>query len=161
MRRATTRSASGTKHTADLSALAWLGRDAQGASVLTTAKALLSAEHDLQALLPPALARACRVARLDRQQITLAVPSAAHAAKLRQMAPSIAQALAGHGRNISEVVVRVQAGLPQNGAKTPHQKDVIPLDDTALNAFRDLRARIAPSPLADAIARLLEHHRRT
>lgn len=160
MRRAASRPRSGPTPATDLSALAWLGRDTQGASVLSTAKALLSAEREIQDLLPPALARACRVARLDRQQITLAVPSAAHAAKLRQMAPRIAQALARHGRNISEVVVRVQAGLPQDGAKMPRTKDVIPLDDTALHAFRDLRERLAPGPLADAVARLLEHHRR-
>lgn len=159
MHRATTRPAAGRTDAADLSAVAWLGRDAQGASVLSTVQALLSAEREVRNLLPPALAQACRVARIDRQQITLAVPSAAHAAKLRQMAPRIAQALTRSGRNLNEVIVKVQAGLPQQGAKTPRPKDVTPLGETALRAFGELREHIRSGPVADAIDRLLEHHR--
>src|SRR3546814_19908996 len=68
----------------ELTALDWLRSDRQGATVLSTANLLLSAERAIRDILPPALAHACRVARIDRQQITLAVPSAAHAAKLRR-----------------------------------------------------------------------------
>src|SRR3546814_17760634 len=90
----------------ELTALDWLRSDRQGATVLSTANLLLSAERAIRDILPPALAQACRVARIDRQQITLAVPSAAHAAKLRQLAPRITRTLVASGRNLNEAIGR-------------------------------------------------------
>jgi len=162
MRRPPARSAAKVpSSTAGRTAFDWLGQDGQGATVLSTAGMLLSAEQAVRKTLPPALAGACKVARIDRQQITLAVPSAAHAAKLRQLAPTVIRALADSGRNLNEVVVRVQAGMLQSQTKTAHAKDVVPLDDGALRAFQELHEKIAPGPLADAIRRLLAHHRKT
>ncbi|MGB3290308.1 MAG: DciA family protein [Burkholderiaceae bacterium] len=120
---------------------------------------LLAAEGAAKDALPPALARVCKVARIERQQMTLAVPSAAYAARLRQLAPSVVQALAGGGWNLNEIKVRVQAGLLQNRTN-PSGKEAIPLDDNALDAFDQLRGALQPGPLADAVLRLLKHHRR-
>ena len=113
----------------------------------------------MQKVLPPALAQVCRVARLDRQQMTLAVPSAAHSAKLRQLAPRIIERLAEGGWNVNEIHVKVQAGLLQGTTKTSRQKTVAPLDGHALDAFEKLGNELAPGPLADAVKRLLAHHR--
>src|SRR5690606_18699071 len=52
----------------------WLGKDAQGARVLGTAQLLLSVQEAVRATLPPAMAGFCHVARIEGQQITLAVP---------------------------------------------------------------------------------------
>lgn len=145
--------------TGELTAVEWLRGDSHGATVLSTVKLLLSAESSVKAALPPALAHSCRVARIDRQQITVAVPSAAYAAKIRQLAPSIIRALTHDGRNINEVVVKVQASLLKNQTKTTQMKTAIPLDDTALSAFEELKEKVGPSPLADAIQQLLRHHR--
>ncbi|MDS1142582.1 DciA family protein [Pusillimonas sp. SM2304] len=139
-------------------ALSWLGSDQQGAQVLAAARNLMAVEQAAKQALPPALAEVCKVARIERQQVTLAVPSAAYAAKLRQLAPRIVQLLNDSGWNLNEISVRVQAGLWQSQTKTA-SREVIPLDDAALEAFETLRSGLRPGPLADAIQRLIRHHR--
>lgn len=144
---------------ADLTAINWLGADQRGADVLTTARMLLSIQEVTRKGLPPALAQVCRVARLDRQQITLAVPSAAYASRLRQLAPRLIQLLAGNGWNLNEIIVKVQAGLLQDRTKMAAPRTVVPLDGNALKAFSELQDNLRPGPLADAVTRLLRHHR--
>src|SRR5690606_11688087 len=108
-------------------ALSWLGSDQQGAQVLAAARNLIAVEQAAKQALPPALAEVCKVARIERQQITLAVPGAAHAAKLRQVAPRIIQLLNSRGWNITQISVRVQAGLAKTQTKTP-TREIVPLD---------------------------------
>jgi len=140
-------------------ALGWLGLDARGAGVLATARLHLQIQHAVAAVLPPGLAAVCVVAKLEGQRLLLAVPGPAHAAKLRQMAPRLAQALSAQGWNLNEISVRVQAGMPRPGAKAPRPpKEAQPLGPKALQAFEDLGRNVRPGPLADAIARLLAHH---
>lgn len=147
------RRASGFADTID-----WLGGDRHGANVLTAARALLALENALQKLLPPALAQACRVARMENQQVTLVVPSAAYAARLRQIAPSTAARLVNSGWNLTEIQVKVQAGLSQSQTKTSLPRQSIPLDSQAIDAFRDLQDNLQPGPLAEAVARLVMRH---
>lgn len=142
-------------------AIDWLSADQHSASVLTTARTMLSIEEAMHQVLPEPLAQACRVARIDRQRMTLAVPSAAYASRLRQLAPRIIQLLSQNGWNINEIGVRVQAGLLQLGTKRPHSKEAQPLDDDALRAFETLRDNLRPGPLAHAISKMLDRHRRT
>ncbi|MGP1613867.1 MAG: DciA family protein [Pollutimonas bauzanensis] len=139
-------------------AVSWLGSDQHGSQVLATARQLIAVEHAAKNALPPALASVCRVARIDRQQITLAVPSPAYAAKLRQLAPRILLLLNGSGWNLNEISVKVQASLLQSRTETP-LRQVEPLDDKALHAFDELQNKLPPGPLAEAIKRLLGHHR--
>lgn len=138
-------------------ALDWLGQDTAPASVLATARHLLAIEAELASALPPALGRQCKVARLDGQRLTLAVPGPAHAAKLRQLTPSVLGKLSARGWNISEIGIRVQAGLMSPVTK-PAVRNVEPLDSNALAAFSALADSLAPGPLASAIERLLKHH---
>lgn len=143
-------------------AMGWLGHDARGAGVLATARLHLQIQRTVAAAVPPVLGAVCRVARLETDKLQLAVPSAAHAAKLRQMAPRIAQALQAAGWNLNEIAVKVQAGLPGAGMKPSRPpRETIPLDETALGAFETLRETLNPGPLADAIERLLRHHRQS
>src|SRR5690606_28442376 len=100
-------------------ALGWLGADARSAGGLATARAHLQIQQAVAAVLPPGLAAVCVVAKLENQRLLLAVPGPAHAAKLRQMAPRLAQALSAQGWNLNEISVRVQAGMPRPGAKAP------------------------------------------
>ena len=138
-------------------ALQWLAHDDAGSSVLATAQQLLQAEEVVRAALPPVLALTCRVASIDRQRITLAVPAAAHATRLRQLTPTLLRKLVSRGWNLTQMDVRVQAGLaPYVRPKPP--REVRPLDAAALNCFQDLKQNVAPGPLADAIHRLLTHH---
>lgn len=141
-------------------ALGWLGHDMQGAGVLATARLHMQVQQVVAGVLPPGLGAVCRVAKLETQRLQLAVPSAAHAAKLRQMAPRIAQALGAAGWNLSEITVKVQASMPGIGTKPPRPpKEAVPLDEAALGAFETLRGNLRPGPLADAIARLLKRHK--
>ena len=154
---APTRHASGS--VAD-TAIDWLGSDRHGANVLTAARTLLALEGVLQRILPPGLAQTCRVARLENGQLTLAVPSAAYAARLRQLAPRTVDQLASSGWNLTEIQVRVQAGLLQSRTNTSRPKQSIPLDQQGLDAFRSLHEKLRPGPLADAVARLVARHGR-
>lgn len=138
-------------------AVNWLSDDQHGAQVLTTARELIAVEQAAIQILPPALAEVCKVARIERQQITLAVPAAAYAAKLRQLAPRIIQRLNSSGWNLNQIVVKVQAGLGKTQTKTA-PREVTPLDDAALKAFETLYSELRPGPLADAVQRLLRHH---
>ncbi|ARP75356.1 flagellar hook-length control protein FliK [Bordetella genomosp. 6] len=151
---------SSTNRPGDRSALGWLGHDMRGAGVLATARKHLQIQHAVAAVLPPALGALCVVAKLENQQLQLAVPGPAHAAKLRQMAPRIAQTLTEQGWNVNEISVRVQAGMPRPGQKAPRPPKLAqPLGSTALDAFETLHRGLRPGPLADAVARLLKHHK--
>ena len=125
----------------------------RGSRLSTTRRGLLAA------LLPPGMGEVCAVVKLDNRRLELAVPGPAYAAKLRQMAPSLAQALAGRGWLLDEIAVRVQAGMPRPGSRTARPaKAAQPLGAQALEAFDELGKAMRPGPLADAIARLLAHH---
>ena len=113
----------------------------RGAGVLATARKHLQIQYAVAAILPAPLGAVCQVGKLENQRLQLVVPSAAHAAKMRQLAPRIAQALSDQGWNLNEIAVKVQAGLPKPGARQA-------LHDT-----------LRPGPLADAVAKLLKHHK--
>ncbi|WZB74597.1 DUF721 domain-containing protein [Achromobacter insuavis] len=131
----------------------------RGAGVLATARKHLQIQYAVAAILPAPLP-VCQVGKLENQRLQLVVPSAAHAAKMRQLAPRIAQALADQGWNLNEIAVKVQAGLPKPGARKPlPPKEAQPLGTTALGAFETLHDNLRPGPLADAVAKLLKHHK--
>ena len=126
---------------------------------MATAQALMQAEEIVRKALPPVLAHSCRVANIDRQCLTLAVPAAAHATRLRQLTPTLLRALARHGWNLNQIDIRVQAGLLSHARKTP-PREVQPLGRNALDCFEELQQNVEPGPLAEAISRLLTHHGR-
>ena len=145
-----------SKPTAPL-ALDWLNTDTHGAQVLATAQNLLDAEREVRRALPPAIAVVCRVARIEKHNVTLAVPSAAYASKLRQLGPRILTRLNDTGWNLNEVTVRVQGALVQ-GPAPQTVRTAEPLGPTALDAFSQLNDALTPGPLSDAIQRLLKRH---
>ena len=147
---------SGRSRSASL-AVNWLSTNPESATVLATARQLLAIEQNLTRQLPSAFASACRAARLDQHCLTLAVPSAGFAAKLRQMAPRLIADLNAAGWNITELAVKVQAGNPVSVTQK-RVRDIEPLGQTSLAAFRKLLETTPPGPLADAINRLLKHH---
>ncbi|MEI2416908.1 DciA family protein [Orrella sp. JC864] len=130
----------------------------RSAGVIATAHRHIQIRQAVASVLPPALGAVCQVAKADQLTLVLAVPSAAHAAKLRQMAPSLIRALGARGWNLNEIAVRVQAGLPTGRTEKPRPVEKNELDETALQAFSRLHQGLRPGPLADAVARLLRHH---
>ena len=140
--------------------MSWLGHDTRGAGVLATAKLHLQVQKAVARALPAALASACRVMKLDGQRLQLAVPTPAHAAKIRQLGPSMGRALAEQGWNLNTIDVTVQGSLQQlNAPKVKPPKEAVPLGVTAVTAFEHLHETLQPGPLADAVARLIAHHK--
>lgn len=137
--------------------LDWLDTDQHGASVLATARAMLDAQAHIRRALPPGLGPACSVVRIEGQRMTVGVPGAAYASKLRQMAPRLVRTLNDAGWNLNEIIVRVQGGL-RDTVTNPSPRQIEPLGPLALQAFDSLQAQLDPGPLAEAIQRLLHRH---
>ena len=132
------RSRSTSRQRKENTALVWLGHDTQAAGVLATARVHLQVQRIIATALPPALANVCQVARMEKTSLLIVVTSSAHAAKLRQLAPTIVRTLADKCWNIASITIKVQANKP--GAKSPRPpKQTAPLGHTAPDAFNTLR----------------------
>src|SRR5690606_18817169 len=74
-----------------------------------------------QALQLP-VGHACRVVGLENGTLIIAVPSAAHAAKIRQLTTTIHQLLVAKGQRVDQIRIKIQAGLKSTAitaASTP------------------------------------------
>lgn len=145
-------------HSLGVPALSWLNHHPQGAHLLQTAHELLALQKALARILPPALGRRIQVARVNGQEITVMVPSPAHAARLRQLTDGTARQLREAGWPIDHIVVRIDAAMGHDRTQKPI-RETQPLNEQALQSFEHLQQQLSPSPLADAITRLLQHHR--
>jgi hypothetical protein len=91
--------------------------------------------------------------------LTLAVPSSAVAAKLKQQAPKLQLTLQKKGWQVESVKIKIQVGraLPQPEAAKPSSLELPP---TAVQAFEELGDALPESaqnaPLIAAIKRLAE-----
>jgi len=142
---------------AQRSAIDWLGYDSRSGTILATVQRLMQAQRVVRQVLAGAMGAACQVARVDATSMTLTVPSAAHAAKLRQMGPAILRRLAREGWAVTDIHVKITMQPQPNAA--PSLRHGVPLGPQGLQAFSDLAATLSPGPLADAVERLLAHHR--
>ena len=140
--------------------MTWLGQDTRSAGVLATVRLHLQLQRAIAEVLPPTLAGACRINKLDGQRLQLAVPTPAHAAKLRQLGPTVGRALSERGWNLNIIDVTVSGGLQTLGERPGSpSKQAEPLNPSALQAFENLHGSLRPGPLAEAVARLLTHHK--
>jgi len=117
---------------------------------------LMQAQRVVRAALPGAMGAACRVAMIDGEKMTMLVPSAAHAAKLRQMTPAICRALQRKGWAVGDIHIKITLQAPQSAA--PVVRHGVALGEQGLQAFSALAQTLPPGPLADAVQRLLRHH---
>lgn len=145
-------------HKASELALEWLRHDRNSSTVLATANQFLAIEELLHQKVRFAADTHCKVAHIEGQRITLAVPSPAYAARLRQCSTSILQCLHEVGWKLTDVQVMVQASLGTNSHLPKPARNVQPLDAQALDAFQDLHQSLEPGPLATAIAKLIKNH---
>ena len=136
----------------------WLGRDATAATVLATAQRHLQMRTEVSAALPAPMRGAFEVLKIENGVLTLSVSSAAFAAKFRQLAPRVTAHLQGVGWNLTEIKLRVQGPMGFGEQPRP-KKEARALDAQDLKSFEDLSASLRPGPLADAVSRLLAHHR--
>ena len=136
----------------------WLGRDANAAAVLATAQRHIQMRAEVSAALPAPMRGAFEVLKLENGVLTLSVSSAAFASKFRQLAPRVTAHLQGAGWNLIEIRLRVQGPMGFGEQPRP-KKEARALDGQDLKSFEDLSAQLRPGPLADAVSRLLAHHR--
>jgi len=145
----------------ETAALACLGRDGKGASLLGTARRLMDLERLVRDTLPAPLGESCHVLRFEEGNLTLGVPAATHSAKLRQLAPRLVAALERQGWQVNGITVRVQATLTRlsEGEPASATPPAPPREfsEQARKAFAELHRRLRAGPLADAVAKLLKN----
>ncbi len=139
-------------------ALDWLDHNPKTANILQTARELLTMEKLIASLLPVSLAQFVKLAHTDGQQIVLLVPGPAYAARVHQLSESITTKLNNHGWQIRKIIIRIDAKMSETETKKAY-KSANYLDEFALGEFDKLRQNVAPGPLAEALDRLLEHHK--
>ena len=104
-------------------------------------------------LLPPALRPLVQAGAPEGEAWTLLAPHQAAAAKLRQLAPTLADGFAKRGVECGAVQVKVQAPEFQVQARLPAQK---PLSGQAFRTLGDLRDALPDSELRRAVGTLLQ-----
>jgi len=140
-----------------IAAIDWLGHGQRSSTILATVQRLMQAQRVVRQALPGPMGAACQVAHVDSHNMTLTVPSAAHAAKLRQLGPAILRRLHREGWAVADIHVKItMQPQPQTKSAVRHG---VPLGPQGLQAFSELAETLPAGPLADAVQRLLAHHR--
>jgi hypothetical protein len=126
-----------------------------------TLQPVLAKAHELRALagllggfLPPELARQTRVVNCRDGELVLVAAAPAAAAKLRLLAPSLANFFLKQRRQVNSVSIRVQPNASR-GADVAPQKSVY-LSTPALDSLSSLYKTMRNSPAREALRALLE-----
>lgn len=133
----------------------FLDSDAGLARFAAHAARLLKFQHLYECMVSPALARYGRVANLKQGKIVIYAGNSAIAAKIRQLAPRLADVFNQAGAQVSEVQVKVQ---PWAGARLPTGKGERAELGVSSRESLDRLAGGLPeqSPLKAALQRLAE-----
>ena len=137
----------------------FLRRNDRMASLLPAATRMASLQKDVKVILPPMYA-GCDVMSLQEGVLTLAVPSSAVAAKLKQQAPKLQATLQKKGWQIDSVKIKIQVGRALPAQEEGLKPSALELPPTAVQAFEELGDALPASPqnapLIAAIKRLAE-----
>lgn len=98
------------------------------------------------------------VVSLAGTTLTVAAPGHAGAAKLRQCAPSVVDAIREGGWPIERLRIRPRLPVPEPAP--PRVRERPPLPETALQAIAHLRQQVEDPELQAALARMEARHRR-
>jgi len=132
----------GTKNRkTSIEATDFLRRNEKMAALLPTAMRMASLQKDCADALPPMFG-ACDVLSFEEAQLTLAVPSSAMAAKLKQQVPKLQLALHKRGWVVDAIKLKVQ--VTRSIAQVVHTRQLV-LPQTAINAFDQLGDTLAPT----------------
>lgn len=88
-------------------------------SLLLKAEQLRALQQSYEQVAPTALVRFSHVILLEQTILTLMADNSAVAAKLRQLAPRLAQLLTESGCEVTAIQVRVQVTLPPTSRSVP------------------------------------------
>ncbi len=121
--------------------------------VLAHARRLLRLARLYQEIAPAHLCQASRLVNYKAGTVVIHTANGATAAKLRQLAPTLADGFAKRGVECGAVQVKVQAPEFQVQARLPAQK---PLSGQAFRTLGDLRDALPDSELRRAVDTLLQ-----
>ncbi len=119
------------------------------------AQLLLQFQRSLEAALPAALAPDVRVANFRRGKLLIHAANGAVAAKVRQLGPRLASELSNKGVKITQIEVRVQAGI-QAAIKQLHERPALPGVKQKQGLTLLSQKLPVESPLKAALERLLQ-----
>ena len=123
----------------------YLGRADGAASVLAHARLLMRAQRAYDSFAPGPLARSSSVANIKLGNVVIHADNGAVAAKLRQMAQSLAGEFLKRGFECNGVTIKVQARPP---AVAPPSSTLKPLSASTGNELKQLAAQLPDdSPL--------------
>ena len=132
-----------------------LNADAALARLTAHAEHLLKLQRIIDATIPTALVRACRVANYRLGVVFIHADNGAVAAKLRQLAPSLCDELRSSGREITEIRIKVQPRDP--GSPKQKGKTIPQLGSRTKQGLTDLSLSLpGDSPLKAALERLIK-----
>ena len=120
--------------------------------VLAHARLLIKLTHLYQEIAPTHLGHASNLANYKSGIIVIHATSGAVAAKLRQLAPTLADGFSKRGIECNGVQVKVQAHKTVEQSTSSTQK---PLSTRTSHELESLRDSLPASPLRDALETLL------
>ena len=126
-----------------------------------TLQPVLAKAHELRALtgllggfLPPELARQTRVVNYRDGELVLVAAAPAAAAKLRLLAPSLANFFLKQRLQVNSVSIRVQPNASRNSAAA--KQKTAQLSTPTIDSLRQLHEAMSASPAREALGALLE-----
>jgi len=132
------------------------------ASLLPTALRVGNLQRDVKVILPPMYA-GCDVLSFQDATLTLAVPSSAVAAKLKQQLPKLQAGLQKKGWQVDNVRIKIQM-RPNVPVREELKPSTLTLPSTAVEAFEELGDSLPETPqnaaLIAAIKRLAERRKK-
>lgn len=134
----------------------WLATSGDTDDMLARAGRLLALEHLYANCVPETLARASTVVNLKEGTLLLHARNGATASKLRQLAPSIVEAIRKRNQDVTrmQVTVRVDDRAPRVPAAPK-----IPVPESGLHQIEALTDSLPESSLKDALVRLAARQR--
>jgi hypothetical protein len=137
----------------------FLRRNDRMASLLPAATRMASLQKDVRLILPPMYAN-CEALAIQDGVLSLAVPSSAVAAKLKQQTPKLQAALQKKGWQVESVRIKIQVGRALPAQDEVMKPSSLKLPPTAVQAIEELGDALPASPqnaeLIAAIRRLAE-----
>lgn len=130
----------------------FLNRDANGGRIMAHARLLLKLARRFEAVAPPALRHAARVANYKSGKVVIHTEYGAVAVKLRQMSRRLCEDLSKGGAPCSELEVKVQPRQTRSPASTSTVK---PLSGKAFDALQTTTEALPRGPLRAALEHLL------
>ena len=131
-----------------------LAAEASLQPVLAKAQELRALAGLLDGFLPAELSRQVRVVNYRDAEVVLSASSAAMAAKLRLLAPSLIIFFSKQRLQVNSVRIRVQPNASQTTVAAPQKSAYF--STSTLDSLRKLYKEMRPCPARDALGRLLE-----